>query len=440
MLKLKAPPKPGSKLRCPKCDGVFSPDGEPVESLASHDDDDELPPSRPKGRIAGKSPKKKSKPVNWQVPVLIGGIVVVLIAVGAGLFVLLKNLPSGPPSVDLAYCRLEQATMFAEMRPAEFLQSAAVPPNVKTAPAFVQTTASLKDLLGIEFGDVELIQAQAAVQGGFNPMQRGAAPADQLVVLKSKKPLTRPQSEQFDAEGVPCYYVHADPPDVNFQNTNTMFFADASTAVLGNESTIRSLLAKWKAKTPPAAAAFNSPGGTMVMYLGGDIVRQAVQSITSNPMLGMMGGPQGGLDADVKQTGEVLQTQAAGFSVSVNCAADISLSIAVHARDTSGAQQIQSQLEGLRTKLQEPLNQMEASLAQLPAAAVGQTREQLTLAKQVLATPVALAGDRVSLAIPLPAAQQATMLQGLTGSTPSRFSLKLGRGGASAAPVASPGQ
>jgi hypothetical protein len=430
-LKLKTQPKPGSKLRCPKCNGMFSPDGEPVESLVSSDDDDDIPASRPKGRVAGKSvKKKKSKPVNWQLPALIGGAVLLLVAVGIGIFFLLQNLPKGPPSVDLAFCRLEQANMFGELRPAELLQSAAVPQDAKSSPAMTQFSSSLKELIGIELADVDVIQAQGVMAGAFNPMQPRAAPTDQLIILTSKKPVTRPQSEQVDVEGVPCYFVHAEPPTPDFQNMNTMFFANATTVVLGNEPTIRGLLAKWKAGTPPAGAAFISPGGTIVMYVGGNIVQEAVQSATANPMLGAMGGPQGGgLGDDVKQTGEVLKSQAAGFSVSIKCATDIAMSIAVHGRDASGAQQIQSQLDGLRPKILQAVTQFEAFMPP-------ESREGIGIAKQVLATPVGLTGDRVSVTFSLPASQQTTAMQGLTSSSPMQFSLKLGRG--TATPTATP--
>jgi len=444
-LKLKAPPKPGAKLKCPKCSGVFSPGGEPESLVAAETEDDledEIPTSRPKGRVAGKAKKKKSKPFNWQVPVVVGGILATLIAVAVGLYLARDVLFPAHPTVDLAYCQLDKPAMLVELRPPEFLQSTALPQDVRTGPGIANSSKSLQELMGVELKDLELVQAQVAVTAGFNPMMP-ANPGEQLIVLKSRKPITRPTSESVLVEGVACYYVHADPPSPDFQNTTSMFFPNSSTAVLGSESTVRALLGKWKAKTPPAPLNFTSPGDTIVMFFGESFVRDTVQSLSNaqaNPMMMMVAGPQAGPDEDFKRAGEVLQANATGFSLSLKCTSEISLNIAVHGKDTNGAKQLQTMLEGLRTKLQGMLQNLSAMAALMPP----DNQEQLKVAEQVLAKPVAATGDRVSIAIPLPAKMQSDALQGLTKNSPVLLGLKLGRAGsaspgATATPAMSPG-
>jgi hypothetical protein len=329
--------------------------------------------------------------------------------------------------------------MIAEFRPQEFLQAQSVPAEARTAEGLTQTSASLKELLGIELADVELIEAQGALPPGFNPGMLRMTPGEQLVILRSSKPLLPPQGESTPVEGVTCFAVHADPPQT-VAAVDTMFLANAHTAVFGREATVRSLLGKWKAGTPPAPSSYQSSGGTLVVFAGEDVVRQMTEQLQSFPLLTMAMNPRAVPDETALKAGEVLKTHASGASLSVKCAADVALNVALHARDTAGVQQMQTSLEALRQKLQTPINNLVTMGAMLPPA----QRDALTLLQQILLTPVAASSDRVSLSIPVAADKQTDMLKGLTASMPTLVRVKLGRGSPaaptpSAAALPSPG-
>ncbi|MDP1796610.1 MAG: hypothetical protein Q8K78_03980, partial [Planctomycetaceae bacterium] len=352
-LKLKAAPKPGARLKCPKCAGVFSPtDDEPA--VVEQEEEDDIPVTRSKPRGKGKG-KKKSKPVNIMVPLLVGGVLLLLIGAGVGLFLARDALFGGVKEVDLAYCQIPNRSMSLEFRVQEFLQSPAVTDAIRKGPQFGESSAAMKELIGAEIGDVDVMQAQlSSPPGGFNPMMGPAMPTDALAILKCKKTLTPPSAGAFDHQGVKCYRVSESGSGGIGLRSDTMFFPNANTVVIGKEATIRQILDNWKANGPKPAAGIANSGATVFFVAEQSLISSASSTLSqmtaSNPM--MMVGPAAGMGDDLKNVGQVLSQNATAFSFSAQLTSgQVSWSAAVHGRDASGTQQMQTALETLRTKV-----------------------------------------------------------------------------------------
>lgn len=436
-LKLKAPPKPGARLKCPKCAGVFSPtDDEPAPAVEEEEFDDE-PVARPKARSGkGKGKKKKGKPVNLLVPMLIGGALLLFIAAGVGLYLMKDSLFGGAATVDLAYCQVPNRSLSLEFRVQEFLQSPAVTDAIRNGPQFGESNAAMQQLVGVQMNDVDVMQAQiSSAPGGFNPMMAAALPSDALAILKCKKPLTPPSAGVFDHQGMKCYRLIESPGAGSIGlRTDTMFFPNPTTVVIGKETTIRQILDNWKANGPKPPAAMPNTGATMFLVAEQSMVTPALSQLsTGNPMLAM--GPGAAIAEDLKATGAVLSQHATAFSVSAQLSgAQVSWTAAVHGRDSSGTQQIQVSLEGLRTKLLTLLNSITQMGLPLPDA----NKKNLELAQQALSTPIQASGDRVTIAVPIPADQQAASISALAMFIPPMKNLKINDGTAPVAPATTP--
>jgi hypothetical protein len=408
-LKLKAPPKRGSRLKCPKCAGVFSPDADEPAAAVEDDEpaEDDLPVSRSRsrGKAAGKG-KKKQKPANLAVPIAIAVVALVLIGGVVGLFLARDKLFGGPRTVDLAYCQVPNRSMSLEFRVQEFLQSPAVTDAIRNGPQFGQSSPAMKELFGAEIGDIESMQAQiSAPPGGMNAMMASPAPADALMILKCRKTLTRPSSANFDHQGIMCYRVNEGGPNAMGTKPDTMFFANDSTVVIGKETTVRQILDNWKtgAAKPPAAPA--NAGSTVFFFIDQSLVTSAAAELSKpNPMTTMMMGPAAAVGEDLKQVGQVLAQQGAGLSVSAQLTTgQLAWTAAFHGRDSSSVQQIQTSIDTLRGKLKPMIDLAMSAGIPIPEA----NKKNLDIAQQVLTAPLQPSGDRVSLAIPIPADQQA---------------------------------
>lgn len=436
-LKLKSPPKPGARLKCPKCAGVFSPtDDEPTPAAEEDDFEDDAPVSRPKSRGKAKGKKKKGKPVNLMVPIIIGVVVLVLVGIGVGLFLARDALFAGKTEVDLAYCQVPNRSMSLEFRVQEFLQSPAVTDAIRNGPQFGESSPAMRELIGAEMSDVDVMQAQiSSAPGGFNPMMGPAMPTDALAILKCRKTLTPPSSNSFEHQGIKCYRVTETGGGGIGLQTDTMFFPNATTVVIGKETTIRQILDNWKANGPKPAAGIANTGATMFFVAEQSLIASASSTLSemtvSNPMLTM--GPAAGMADDLKATGQVLSQQATAFSVSAQLnSGQVAWTAAIHGRDASAGQQIQGAMEGLRTKLLGLVTSFTQMGLPIPEA----NKKNFELAQTALSTPFQVAGDRVSMAIPIPADQQAASLSALAMVMPPLKSLKLGGATASATPTA----
>lgn len=437
-LKLKAAPKPGARLKCPKCAGVFSPTDDDPAPAAEEDDFEDEPVARPKASRGGKTKgkKKKGKPVNLLVPLLIGGALLLLIGAGVGLFLAKDLLFGGAPGVDLAYCQVPNRSLSLEFRVQEFLQSPAVTDAIRNGPQFGESNAAMQQLIGAQISDVEVMQAQvSSAPGGFNPMMSAAPPTDALAILKCKKTLTPPSTGAFDHQGIACYRLSETGGGGSIGlKTDTMFFPNPTTVVIGKEGTIRQILDNWKANGPKPAAGLPNTGATMFLVVEQSVISSAMSQITNgNPM--MMLGPAAGMADDLKATGAVLSQQATAFSVSAQLnSGQVAWTATVHGRDASGAQQMQVALDGLRTKLLALVNTFTQAGLPIPEA----NKKNFELAQQALSTPLQATGDRVAIAVPIPADQQANSINALAMMMPPMKNLKINDGTTAVAPTAAP--
>ncbi len=394
------------------------------------DAEDDLPVSRSKSRgkpAAGK--KKKKKPANLFVPILLGVVALVLVGGGIGLYVARDSLFGGPVTVDLAYCQVPNRSVSFEFRVQEFLQSPAVTDAIRNGPQFGESNPALKELIGAEMSDVDVVQAQmASPPGGFNPMTGPSAPTDALAILKCRKTLTPPTTDVFVHQGVKCYRVTENSGTGMGLKTDTMFFPNPTTAVIGKETTVRQILDNWKTGAAKPAAGVTNPGSTVFFVAEQSLVSSTMaQATASNPMLSV--GPMAEVGNDLKGTGQVLTQHATAFSVSAQLTSgQVAWSASVHGRDTAGAQQIQVALDSLRTKLLALVTTFTQAGLPIPEA----NKKNFELAQQVLNTPFQATGDRVTLAIPIPADQQANSVALLAQLMPPMKSFKAG---ASTAPA-----
>ncbi len=429
-LKLKAAPKLGGRLKCPKCAGVFSPTDDDPAPAAEEEDFEDEPVARPKSRGSKtKGKKKKSKPVNLLMPILIGGALLLFIGTGVGLYLAKDLLFGGAPVVDLAYCQVPNRSMALEFRVQEFLQSPAVTDTIRNGPQFGESNAAMQQLIGAQMSDVDVMQAQvSSAPGGFNPMMAAAPPTDALAILKCKKPLTPPSAGVFDHQGVKCYRLveSAGGGSIGLK-TDTMFFPNPTTVVIGKETTIRQILDNWKSNGPKPAAAVANTGATMFFVAEQSVIASASSTLSqmtvNNPMMTM--GPAAGVAEDLKATGLVLNQHAAAFSVSAQLTgAQVAWTAAVHGRDASGAQQMQVSLDGLRTKLLSLVTTFTQMGLPIPEA----NKKNFELAQQALGTPFQTTGDRVSMAVPIPADQQANSINALAMMMPPMKNLRINDG------------
>lgn len=434
-LKLKAPPKRGARLKCPKCAGVFSPDGDEAAPAVEDDEpaEDDLPitRSRSRGKAGG---KKKKKPVNLVLPISIAAVALLLVGGGVGLYLAKDKLFGGPPMVDLAYCQVPNRSMTLEFRVQEFLQSPAVTDAIRNGPQFGGSSAAMRELIGAEIGDVEIMQAQmSSPPGGFNPMMGAAQPADALAMLKCKRTLTPPSTGAFDHQGVKCYRVNESGNGGIGLKTDTMFFPNPTTVVIGKESTVRQILDNWKAGGAKPSAAPVSAAATASFFVDQSLITTAAAELSKpNPMMAMMMGPAAAVGDDLKQVGQVLAQQGAGLSFSAQLSSgQMAWTVSIHGRDPSGVQQIQTAIDTLRGKLKPMIDLAMGAGIPIPEA----NKKNLEIAQQVLTAPLQPSGDRVSLSIPVPADQQANSITMLAMLMPPMNKLKVGSASTSTTPT-----
>lgn len=415
-LKLKHPPKPGAKLRCPSCESVFLPEGDAMA-------DDSTPPAstgsgtRRPSQTEYDSQTAEFPLTSWQMTVLSGGLTFLLIA-GVVLFLFWEQIfPEGfGPEVDLAYCQLPDQTTTIELRPAELLNASALPPAVRQNPTMTETSQALRQLLGVELHEVEAVEFQ--MQGanlGLPGVEAAAVPTPfpGLIVLKALKPLERPKTSPQRIEGIRCYAIHQEwsGPVVQLLPLlplDTMFFANPNTAILGSQATIREILQQWKAQAPRQKQRPDTQGATVCVLLHEKPVRELLALIsrlaTANPLLA-----QGQARAEWQQITQSLADHSSNLSVSASLGSQVSWSATLYGKDSAATQPMHDAFENLRQKGMEQLT----SLSMLAALMPPEAQAQLNLAKQILSTPWQMANDRIQVTFALPAEYEAQALQAL---------------------------
>lgn len=445
VLKLKARPKPGAKLRCPACHEVFCPEG---NQDTEHPPEDESPIQRRpstqrKPKATGKA--TKSRGVHWQVPVLVGGAVLLLVGLGLGLFLLRGQLfkEGFGPQVDLAYCQLPARSFTYELRPAELLNAPALPADLRQAPHLVEASQALRSMIGAELQELASIELQVALADAGLPMVAGQPNALQptagLMVLTALKPLTRPSVSSQFIEGIRCYPVYEEgaTPQPNAIRADTLFFANPTTAVLGNQAVIRQILQQWKAAAAKPPTRPSAEGATAYLLIDEAPVREGLtqlqRMLSSNPLLA-----QGNAGAEVQQISQQLLAHSPRISVAAHVQTQVTWTVAVHGQDASATAQLHGLLETIRQKALEQVAGMSAFAAFLPPEA----QTQLNLAKQALSTPFQIASDRVSIPINFAPEMQSQALEMLVNAFPPLGKLRVGTAGGlphTAAATSSPG-
>ncbi len=415
-LKLKAAPKPGARMKCPHCSTVFSPGGDDEPAPVEEDDEDDVPvrASRPKARSKSSKGKKKSKPVNLVLPIIVGVIALVVIGGGIGLYAARDSLAKlFRPSVDVSYFQVPHRSMNVRIKVQEFLNSPAVSDKVKSGPAFGESSAALQELLGIEIRDLDSMTAEFHLPAGLGPIP----PTDGIVILRSSKALRAPAATTYDVEGVPCYTLDVSGSFGRGPKLDTLLIANRTTAIIGREPTIRSCLANWKSRTrapnhlPDPGNETVSMGIDKTMLTG---MFAPFGGMAANPMMGNQG-------MELQQSISKATLLMSGVSVAgqINGSA-INWSVVFHCQDVK-AETLQTSIEEARGKMRAPIDTALAAGAILPEEA----RKALETAKQMLSAPLTPAGNRVTMAIPLPADQQAKSLENMANLIPSFKGLKV---------------
>lgn len=413
-LKLKHPPNPESKLHCPECASVFLPVEDTVADYPSLSGEHTASGSKEPDWADHRSQTAESAPTSWLMTVLFGGLVYVLMA-GVVLFLFRDQLfPQGfGPEVDLAYCQLsDQATTIA-FHPAEFLNASALPAAVRQNPTLTEASLALKQLLGVELQEVEVVEYHielatlGAPPGGVSTL---LLPQPSLIVVKTHKVLERPKLSPKLIEGIRCYAVHQEwlESDVQLLPLDTMFFANPNTAILGSQATIREILQNWKAQAPRQARRPVAQSATVCFLLHERPMRallaQVSRLVTPNPLLA-----RGKAGAEWQQITQDLADHSSNLTVSAHLSSEVSWSATFHGKDSAAVQPLHEALENLRQKGLEQLESLSRLATLLPLEAQG----QLTLAKEILSAPTQVADDRVSLTFALPAESEAQALQAL---------------------------
>lgn len=397
-LKLKAPPKSGARLKCPKCAGVFSPDDDlPMEAIADDDppEDDELPVSRSKSRGKPASKKRKRKPVDVRGPVIISVVALLLIGGGIGLYAArgtLAQLFHSEPRVDLTYVTLSDRTMFLEFRVQDYLKSPAVPEAVRNGPAFGGASAGLKQLIGLEISDVDVVQAHVN-----SPMLMGMGFAPQihhaLAVLKCRRSVTRPATGGFPYQGVTCYRIREEGGTAMGLSPDTMFFPNSTTVVIGKEFQIQRILDQWKAGQRPTAPVPTNPGQTVYVSIGKQVL-QLMSGRTAFPGAFPMMGPAAGLSTELQNLTQAVAQNAAEFNFGTQVSgSNLTSTLTLQAYDTSKVVPLKSAVDSVRDKLTPIFNLALQNQGLLPEPA----RQSLQQAQLVLNAPLQVAGDKLSL-------------------------------------------
>ena len=397
-LKLKAPPKPGARLKCPKCAGVFSPDDDtPMEVVEDDDplDDEELPVSRTKARGKPTAKKRKRKPVDLRVPILIGVAALILIGGGIGLYAArgtLANLFRSEPSVDLAYVTLADRTMFLEFRAQDYLKSPAVPETVRNGSSFGGASPGLKQLVGLEIGDIDVVQAHINAplfMGlGFAPGMHHA-----LAVVKCRRSVTRPTTGGFSYQGVTCYRVQEEGGMASGLSPDTMFFPNSTTVVIGKEFQIQKILDQWKAGQRPTEPAPANPGQTVYFAIGKQFL-QTMSGRMALPGAFPMMGPAAGLSSELQNLSTAVAQNASEFNFGMQVSgSSLTSTLTLQAYDSSKVAPLQSAVDGVRSKLTPIFNLAMQNQAILPEP----TRQSMQQAQQVLNAPIQVSGNKLSL-------------------------------------------
>ncbi len=420
-LKLKAAPRPGARLKCPHCSTVFSPGGDDEPASVEADDEDDVPvrSSRPKARGKASKGKKKQKPVNLVLPIILGVLALVVVGGGIGLYAARDSLAKlFSPGVDLRYCQLPVRSMAIEFKIQEFLNSPAVTDKIRNGPSFGESSAGLKALLGVEMADLTLMQAQVHLPTGvMGPMP----PRDAMLILRSSKAFTPPTTGVYEIEGVTCYRLE-DGGARNDVRMETMFLSGKTAAIIGREESIRGMLSNWKKKTLPMNPPLRSNDETVFVSFDQLTVVGTLGNISrmmsGNPLLGgAAGGPAQELQTSVTALGAMTN----GFSVGGQLnGSQVAWTAAFHTSHAATPQNLQTTVDGIRAKLSTPIDAALAAGALLPPDTV----KSMQIVKQALSTPLNVGSDRVSLAIPIPADQQEKSVESLAGLIPPLKHLK----------------
>ena len=282
-LKLKSQAAVGKKIACPKCSHPFvvkppkvaeeeelsfldvsEPDDIEDELPEDEEAEDEVesPRSRSAGRRSagaassrgGKGKKGKSRPVEWQKPVLIGGLALLLLGGLGGLgYVALSFFQAGEPNnkFDTVFLPPDAET-FVQIRPAELLaaplmNSTLQHPAIKPNMDFLLPMA--EGSLGMKLSDIDTVTIGLPGSFDFNQQSVNAVTSGQtepVIVFKMKQPLpaaTRQAGSGYEATTVAGRQVFR-PKGAG--NKFLVWMADDLRTVMAPEAQIQRLLTQGK--------------------------------------------------------------------------------------------------------------------------------------------------------------------------------------------------
>ena len=398
-LRLKAAPKAGAKIRCPKCQKPFAvpapeDDLDPWMTMSEADQptaEDEEEESEAPVRVKSKSKSKKKKSQSSFDPTkLIVGIGV-LVLIGLLIFGLFQGakllIAFERPKLDPAYLDLASQGVAMRLDIDSLLNSPLVPASARPADAVARANDSLKSSLGVEMSDTLDIVAALNAPSGPGFMAAGGAKGIGMIRFK-KAPRMLLNIEPTDVEGVRCYVRNS------LSGRELVTIGTGNTIIFGDENLLRQTITNWKAGKKPTATIEFRPG-LMTFHVGNQTLQPQLNQAAS------MGGGFGGPNPFAKIAQSFVNSKA-DVQLAITTTTAIAAEISLFTPTPEQLSQLKTEIETFRTEMKP----MAGMLAAMGGAAQGADTIQTALN-----SPLDSSGNRISLSIPLPGEASAPLFQ-----------------------------
>lgn len=238
--KLKAAPPDGAKIRCRSCETVFRFSQSSVTEAPLPD----LPTRRPTSKRSSNR-KRREQEIPWKRILVLAVVLLSVGGLGVGLFtareaITVAVMETVGPGVDLDYCVSNSRQATIEYRIAEAIKTGAISPAVRNSEDVQKSSQALRELLGIDLEQVTLLRASFSQAVFAGNSQSG------VVVIQSSQRLKRPAAAVFTQHGVKCFRLKATTSKLSGSDSDTMFFANSTTAVVAKEKSVRMMIDRWK--------------------------------------------------------------------------------------------------------------------------------------------------------------------------------------------------
>lgn len=303
--KLKAVPPDGAKIRCRSCETVFR----YSESSVAEAPLPELPARRSTSKRSSNR-KRREQEIPWKRILVLAVVLLSVGGLGVGLFtareaITVAVMETVGPGVDLDYCVSNGRQVTMEYRIAEAIKTGAISTAERNSEDVQKSSQALRELLGIDLEQVTLFRVSFTHAALVGNGQSG------VMVIQSSQNMKRPAAAAFTQQGVKCFRLKATKSKLDSSNSDTMFFANSTTAVIAKESSVRTIIDNWKASAPKREPLPSDPPSLLRMVYEQPVASQILFPIDVHLLAAQSGfASQGGHEITMAISHASLNTHA----------------------------------------------------------------------------------------------------------------------------------